>query len=290
MKLEYNGWEKDRKMKNSSFLPNIRAHIASLIDVCEPQSEINILDIGCGIDASFLQNIKEDPEILGLLDTKNASLNLHAISADSKVKPPYVTHYPQFLTVNNGLSFIPSDIQFDLIYSSWCINYLGPNTFERLVKDSLDKIKNGKYIFLNPYEPVKYSSAFPKALDLTEDYKSIIPSLLQEEKLTELELQKVKGNFLKLIRKLQLEEVMGERLEQLKKSSDIEEIWEIFCIHILMNNLLDEYRIQVTMDYSINIFELKQRRLAKILEENPNINKEITNWRDFDTLILKKEI
>lgn len=289
MKSEYQGWEKDREMRDSSFLPHMRAEIANLSDACEPGSEINVLDIGCGIDASFLQNIHEDNTINTILNQKGSKLNLYSISADSKPKPEYLNHYSQFLTVTNGLSFIPEDIQFDIIYSSWCINYLGPNTFERLVRDSIERIKDNRHIYLHPYQPVENSSAFPKALlEPSKDFYSIVSFYVDKDKATPEEINEKKSELLKWFNILHIKEDMGEDYRIFQESTDATEMENIFVKYIVENELIEDLRIETTMDYAIKIFELKEKKLAKIVRENPGIDIDITSWGYLDTLILKK--
>ncbi len=165
--MEYLGRETNRTFKKGNkeyfdFLKGSYDEILKTIEDADDGGEVNVLDIGCGEYAQFLDDLQSDDSIQELLSRKNVLLNLFGISADASPKPKGIIHYNEFIRVSKGLTFLPEGIQFDHIVSCWAMNYFGTKTFIRVVEDSVNRLKTNGLLRIYPFgSPDIQSSAFP---------------------------------------------------------------------------------------------------------------------------------
>jgi SAM-dependent methyltransferase len=291
MELEYKGYERNRTSEKSSFLLSANATVQNFIDKAEPKTEINVLDVGCGTEARFLKDLYEDPRVCKLCSEKNVKLNLFGISADSEPKPPNIVFYKQFLSATKGLECLPENIQFDYILSSWCINYLGPNAFKKLLCDSLERLKKGGIIEFTPYNPSACSCAFSRALDFGEISLRILPTLFFEDMQTKDNINKVKSYIRGYMKIFKLNKTPDQKkdYEYLKYTNVPSEIYEIFIKHFYSSNDISQVGYDTAFDYGIKRFLEKE----KIVKETLNMGDEYTfsvySCSDSDVLCVKRE-
>ena len=292
MELEYRGYEKNRGASATEFLKCAQLHIADLAQEKENNDHsLNILDIGCGSKAKFLRNILSNSNIEELCQESGKSLELYGISADRMPNISDINLYKRFLSSTQGLDFLPEQLKFDYILSSWCINYLTPKTFMRVVEDSLERLKPGGKIDLYPFQAVEYSCAFPRSIPSLGYYRDIASDLLNPVVRKREKLSDIKKKIFKLITLLDFEQILGKDFLQLQQSNDPRVIYDLFSKHFLSDNeILYEKELEVTLNYADRIFDRKYEYISKYLSNNPQYTHSIYQRDAFNTLTIVKEV
>jgi hypothetical protein len=219
-------------------------------------------------------------------------LNLFGIAADSEPKPEDIFYYKQFLSATNGLECLPEGLQFDYIISSWCINYLGPNTFKKLLNDSIERLKIGGIIEFTPYHPTACSSAFPKALDFGEINTEIFPALFFEELQTEENIKKAKiliKGYMKILGLNKTPEQIKD-YKQLSKSNDPKIISQIFIKHFYSSEKVVQDCYDAAFFYGIERFAEKEEIVSKILGNNDKYKHFVYHSGDSDVLNIQRKV
>lgn len=173
--MRYTGPESNRSSKTSEFHQGTKFHISDLIDCKDDEKDISILEIGCGKQQKFLKEISKDRNIQK--KSKNKNIELFSISAEETDLNDNILHFTQFLTCNNGLNCLPSGLKFNYIFSSWCFNYFDSETFDRVLRDSLEKLKPNGQIDIFPFQPTRNTSEFPCGLNMAEYFKELFYSI-----------------------------------------------------------------------------------------------------------------
>jgi SAM-dependent methyltransferase len=292
MELEYKGNERNRKTNDSDFLLTANAAVQNLVHRSENNQDINILDIGCGTEACFLDDISNNSEISDICNRKNIDLNLFGISADSETKPDNILHYKQFLSATKGLECLPNNVHFDYIVSSWCINYLGPNTFRRLLNDCLDRLKTGGIIEMTPFNPSSFSCAFPKALEFIEINRKFLPLLLCKNRESQANIKKAKSlirTYMKML-DLNLTPQQIKDYNSLLLMEDPLMIYKLFQRNFYSSIEKVAAKCEaISLDYGIKRFFEKEEILKDALDDNDKYRYFIYQIGNLDVLSIRRE-
>jgi len=249
---EYNGPESNRTSEDNLFLVGIKSHIKNIIINEGEDREVTVLDIGCGTEAKLLNEIAHDIDDYEFANRKLLNYSLHGISNDSHKKDERIIHYNNFLRASKGLKFLPEDLKFDYIYSSWCMNYFGPNTFRVVLQDCLDRMKDNTQIDIYPFQPLRNSAAFPYGLNISHELRE----LFYEKGDKKVDIIKKRMSHLAAILKIEIEDIEGVE--------DHQTLQQFFNKYFTNEDIIDVSE-NLTAQYSKKIFKHKEEVLEETL-------------------------
>ena len=264
--IMYEGPNTDRSLKQiyegSGYRINILNECYEIISSKPKNSEFNIIDIGSGNNLRAIRDIHHDPMLNLIARQKNIHINTFTINAEKHIFTPKVpnnTIITQYIRASNSLDNIGEEGNFDLIYASWFLPYLGPTTFERTLRDSVNLLKDGGVFLAYPYASNFYS------LHTAERWYSHCTKMIYSEK----DLISIEGYLIKTANNLGVDE---EYFRNLRNSKDADKRLRL---------IKERFSKYINEDYTNIIRFKKEKVLEKISCESSGLT------LDFDRNYIK---